>query len=310
MHDRTRITEYIRPPEKFPRQIIERLSKGGKVTIAACFKFDEGVLFCADTKITTDAKTNQTKIFAKDYTGPGSYCATVFVLAGSVLYARAAIADCESRIGGLDFSQVSMEDIRKEIAAGLIEFYQEHMYPNPEMPIYQFELLVGVWLRGETRMFMSKNTVVIPVSNYECIGSGSYLARYWIRQFMESDKKGSYRESSLVDIALISAYALNSAMEYDESCGGEAEFLVMKKNGEIGFEVNATVYPCEEMAEQFHRALWPMLRKLVRANDEIDSDIAIEDFITEAREIGKRRTEWITMIANQLKQSLEPRSDG
>src|SRR5258707_1000009 len=67
------------------------------VTIAACLKFDDGVLFCADTKITTDVKTNQTKIFANAY-GGDSYCATVFVVAGSVPYAKAAVIECENRI--------------------------------------------------------------------------------------------------------------------------------------------------------------------------------------------------------------------
>lgn len=275
------------------------------MTIAACFEFDEGILFCADTKITTDMKTNQTKIFARIYPGEGGNCATVFALAGVVSYARAAIEDCESRISGLDFLRVSMEDIRKEIAAALVDFYQEHMYPNPEMDSYKFELLAGVWLRGETRLFKSENTVVLPVSYYECIGSGAYLAKYWIRQFFASEKKGPHRESRAIeDIALISAYALSSAMEYDEFCGGEAEFLVMKTNGEIGFGVNASIYPCEELPADFQRALWPMLRKLARAADRLEADAAIEDFVEEVRRIGQKRGNWLEMITSSLKSSI------
>jgi len=52
------------------------------MTIATCFEFDGGILFCADTKITREVKTTQTKIFDRVY--DGNYSATVFVLVGPV----------------------------------------------------------------------------------------------------------------------------------------------------------------------------------------------------------------------------------
>src|SRR5271165_3390167 len=97
------IEPFPKPPSSIHKPA--RLSRRKPVTIAACFEFDDGILFCADTKITADVKTNQTKIFPNDYTGPGSYCATVFVIAGSVPYAKAAIRECEKRIAKLDFLQ-------------------------------------------------------------------------------------------------------------------------------------------------------------------------------------------------------------
>jgi 20S proteasome alpha/beta subunit len=310
MHDRTRIPEYIRPLERFPlpHPIPERLSKGEKVTIAACFKFDEGILFCADTKITTDAKTTQGKIYSNLYAGEGSPCGTVFALAGSVRYATSAIADCEGRISRLNFLKVSVEDIRKEIESALVDFYQRHIYPHPERELVDFGLLVGVWLRGETRIYMSQGTVVLPVSDYECIGTGAYLAKYLIRQFFESEERGARR--SLQDVAILSEYVLSSVMDYDESCGGEAEFYVMKHGGEVGFGVQTDIHPCEELFPPLQRAAWQMLRKLAQASDEMEADIAIEDCVSEIRNIGNRRTQWLNHVARLLKKAAEDATSG
>ncbi len=273
------------------------------MTIAACFKFDEGILFCADTKITTDVKTNQTKIVATTYGRVGSNCATVFTFAGHLSYARAAITDCQRSISKLDFSAVLMDDIRKAIESSLVRFYKNHIYPNPHQ--IDIDLLIGVWLRGETRMFMTENAVVVPVNDYECIGAGAYLARYWVRQFFASEERGPHRKSpTMKDIALISAYALNSAMEYDESCGGEAEFLVMKTNGEIGSSVNAPIYPCDEFLAQLQTALWPMLRRLVCATDQMEAEEVVEGFVREIRRIAQKRGDRIERIADTLKSSL------
>jgi len=276
------------------------------VTIAACLKFDDGVLFCADTKITTDIKTNQTKIFPNAY-GGDSYCATVFVIAGSVPYARASILECENRIAKLDFLTVPMEEIRREIEIALVDFYQKHIYPNPDKYATEFRLLAGVWLRGEMQMFSSYMTTVTPVPDYECIGAGAYLAKYWIRKFFSSEERGPHREPrTLEDVGLISAYALKSVMEYDESCGGEAEFLVMRANGEIGFDVDARIYPCEQLPDRFLNSMWRTLRKLVRADNAIDADLIIYDFEVNVREIGKVRMDWIEMLNSSLKKSIEP----
>ena len=98
------------------------------MTIAACFEFNGGILFCADTKITREMKTNQTKILSR--VSPSNYCASVFVLAGSVPYATVAIEQCESRMAQLDFLNVSMDEIKQEIESVLVRVYQTHIYPR------------------------------------------------------------------------------------------------------------------------------------------------------------------------------------
>jgi hypothetical protein len=280
------------------------------MTIAACFEFEDGVLFCADTKITAQMKTTHTKIFDRVY--EKGHCASVFVLTGTVPYAKSAIESCESRIAKLDHITVSLEEIREEIESCLAEFYQAHVYPHPNPDSVDFGLLIGIWLRGETHMLASCESTVTAVKDHECLGSGAYLAKYWTTRFFASEEKWKHEARTLEDVALISAYTLKSVMEYDESCGGQAEYIIMKNNGEFGWEVDTAIpiYPCEEMPGQIQAAMWKMMRKLTKAKDKYVADRAIEDFQEAAGKIAEKRGEWIEHLTSSLKDSIaEPRPD-
>jgi 20S proteasome alpha/beta subunit len=285
------------------------------MTIAACFRFDEGILFCADTKITRDIKTTQTKIFDHVYGGesePG-YCATVFVLTGVVPYAKSAIEHCEGGLGHLDFLKASIQDVRDEIESALVDFYQKHVYSNPNPDNADFQLLVGVWLRGETYVFSSFGTTLNPVRDYECLGTGAYLALYWVRQFLASRDREESEDCTLDDVALISAYALKSVMEYDEYCGGQAEFIIMRKNGLFSHEVDTAIplYPCEEFPDKILKAMWKMMRKITSAENKRDVELATADFHDAVAKIVEKRSQWIDQLAFLLKDSMvKPKPDG
>src|SRR5712691_10521981 len=87
-------------PNKFKQRRRHRKNKRPKVTIAAGFKFDGGIMFCTDTKITTDIKTDERKISVMRYAG--GYCTTVFAFAGCVHYARMVVRRCEEAVEQLN----------------------------------------------------------------------------------------------------------------------------------------------------------------------------------------------------------------
>lgn len=275
------------------------------MTIAACFKFDGGVLFCADTKITTDIKTNESKIFEKVY--EGGYCASVFVLTGATPFAKSAITRCENHISKLDHLEVTFGDIQEELQVVLSGFYQSHIYPHPDRPAIDFGLLIGVWLRGEIRMFSTYDATVNIVPEYECLGTGAYLAKYWIKQFLASQKRWEDQSRPLEDIALISTFALKSVMDYDESCGGEAQFLVMKENGEIGFEIDTPIrlYQADELPAQIFTQMWRLLRSLARSGEKTDADLAVWECESEVKKIVSQRSDWIRVLTENLKGSAK-----
>ncbi|MGH9700543.1 MAG: hypothetical protein ACRD52_13945, partial [Candidatus Acidiferrales bacterium] len=245
-----------------------------------------------------------TKIFDRVY--ETRHCASVFALTGTIPYAKSAIESCESRISKLDHLSVSLEEIRQEIEACLAEFYQTHIYPHPNPELVDFGLLIGIWLRGETRMFASWESTVTAVRDHECLGTGAYLAKYWTRKFFASEEKWKDESRTLEDVALISAYALKSVMDYDESCGGQAEFMIMKNDGEFGYEVDTALpfHPCDEIPDQIHAQMWKMLRKLIRAEDSDSVSSISWNFEYEVGKIIEKRAAWIRMLTSNLKNSI------
>lgn len=258
----------------------KRKPKRPTVTIAAGFKFDQGILFCADTKITTDIKTDESKISALRY--PGGNCTTVFTFAGCVPYARMLVRRCEERITGLTSLHgvpLSMKTVEDNIEDCLVEFYQTHVYPHPDPDSVAPELLIGIWLKGETRLLTAVETTLNLVSDYECCGTGAYLARYWVRQFYNAHRHQQLQDlPSASQTALIANCALSSVMEYDESCGGRAEFQVLGIDGLTGPpEINHSL---TRFPPRLLSAMWRMLGNLV---DGAFIEPTINNFIREVR---------------------------
>jgi hypothetical protein len=141
------------------------------VTIATGFAYDDGLLFCVDTKVSTNIKTTESKIEYR--VSDDKYCSMTFAMSSTdVNFPCTAIDKCWEYVKQMDFKTATMEAVHHAIEFSLAEFYRDHIYPDPDKtPGALFlQLLVGVWLRGETRMYLSHETVLIPVDNYECIG--------------------------------------------------------------------------------------------------------------------------------------------
>src|ERR1700691_2879566 len=101
-----RICQKIRSPQTVSRP------RRKPMTVAAGFVYDEGLLFCVDTKISTDIKTDESKIVYRTY-GDGK-CATAFAISGFDLkFAKAAIESCEDAVLNIHFTDptVNIESI-------------------------------------------------------------------------------------------------------------------------------------------------------------------------------------------------------
>jgi hypothetical protein len=298
----------LHPHERKRRRLRDLSKKRRKVTIAAGFKFGSSILFCADRKITTDVQTHESKIITRDYLG--AQCGTTFTFAGDVAFARAAIQACETEIAALN--QISsIEQIQRTIESALVTFYQVHIHPRPtEWESVDFELLIGIWLDGQTALFCSTETVLNEVDEYECIGAGAYLARYWVRQFYAARPildHGLYitHPITLEEVGLIAACALRSVMEYDESCGGGAEYQIMQPNGQFGaLLIVATNYA--EFPAKVQAAIWRMMINLVRATDMSAAQRANERFFDEVRLLTESYKEDFDDLAQRLKDSVSP----
>lgn len=258
------------------------------MTIAAGFEFDGGIMLCADTKITADIKTNESKLFWEVYK---EKCVTAFaVSANDFGLAKAAVRECEDGIGKIHFENADMATIRKSIESSLVKFYKTNIFPNPDFRA-QMEFLVGIWFRRETQLYVSNETVLNPVHGYECIGDGASLAKYLIKQAgIEKPRYvGQYRPT-LEEVGLVAGYALESTTEHIESTGGEVEYISLSDNAEqtIGFEGPPT-YPSESLPSRLQKLMWEALRKLlhVEGRNEVECWIVIDEFCENIRKANK-----------------------
>ncbi len=241
------------------------------VTVAAGFVCEDGVLLCADTKITTSIKTNESKI--AEFVSNDRQCALTFVMSSDDLnFPRSAINACFEYLSEASFATSTMEQVRNAAQTPLAEFYRDHIYPHPDrtpQAVFQ-QLLLGIWLRGETALFRPHETLLMPVETFECIGSGAIIGRYIAGQFK---KTGGYPKS-LQEAALLASSIIESCIEYDEHCGGEAEMVVMHNDGRIESIENSVLYPGREFLELLQYHDWKMLRALaaqIPTDEEIDS---------------------------------------
>ena len=264
------------------------------MTVAIACAFQDGVLFCADTKITTgQQKTHESKIYVHRWGSESENGVSVFTVSGEATYAAMAIRKCERAIAELDFAATSLDEIQDEIEAVLASFYQMHIFPHPDREDVNFDLLIGLWLNGETRILANDDTALRLVRGYECVGSGGYLARYWLRQALGSENQFMPERLTLAEASLALEYAISHAAEYDEFCGfesgepyyGEPEFMGMKHDGQIG-DVRKHAY-MYDFPEQLHSETWVLLKRLAKSQSIPDVESAVDEFCERVRGLHK-----------------------
>lgn len=261
------------------------------MTVAIPCAFQDGVLFCADTKITTEReKSHESKIHVCSFERETGNGLTVFTLSGDVAYATSAIEKCERAIAKLDFSRTSLDEIQDAIETALVGFYQMHVFPHPDRLGVGFDLLIGVWLNGKTRILSSFDTALRIVNGYDCVGAGGYLARYWLRQALGPESRFKPEDLTLKEATFVVECAINNVVEYDESCdydeqspisSGEAEYMGITHNGEIG-DLRQHAY-LGDFPKKLQSESWGLLRRLAKAEDVIESEIAVDDFCATVR---------------------------
>jgi 20S proteasome alpha/beta subunit len=229
------------------------------VTIAIGWAYDGGLLFCADTGVTGLIKQNQSKI-VRHVSNDGN-CVMVFASSAVDLnFPLSAISKCWEAVEGMDFTVRSLEEVHHAAEFSLAEFYSTHIYPHPdrEPNSLYLQLLVGIWLRGTARLYLSNETVLNAVNQYECIGAGAYLAKYLIGLY----RKANPGANSLQDAALISNHAVQAAIDYDARCGGKPEWLIIANNDSPNQASDEIGYLGEMFIDVSLELYWKMVRDL------------------------------------------------
>jgi 20S proteasome alpha/beta subunit len=232
------------------------------VTAAVGFVYDDGLVFCADTKVDYPVKANECKL--PFLTFDDGHCAVQFAIAGNdINFPKSAITRCAEMLEKMDFSSATIEGIKDTIEFSLAEFYRDHIFTHPDrIPTQLYiQMLVGIWWRNETRLYALHETVLLRVEKYECIGAGEYLSKYLIKQY----ERANSTPFTLTDAAFLAEYCVKEAIDYDDKCGGEAEIVVMRNSGEIDNGYRTALYPNYDLPKKFQDETLRLIRNLGEA---------------------------------------------
>lgn len=247
------------------------------MTIAAGFRFSDGVLVCADTQITTPGymKQSASKIVPISFDSNGGSKA-LFAITGSVPFAHMAIEHCRRSIAAHIPEQMSTADIMISIEDTLQGFFEDHLFKHPH---YQggnitVEMIIAVWShidKNLTLLAARENAVTI-VRDYECLGAGQFLTNYLLPSIF---RHSGMNQSDTVHIAL---HVLRETKNYVDACGGGTEIVVLRKDGTFAMAEPIEYLSGEQVSEAYAEAIKRLF--VVSADMETTEDDLHREFET------------------------------
>jgi 20S proteasome alpha/beta subunit len=208
------------------------------MTIAAGFRFKDGILLCADSQYSYGgvSKAKGDKVMSGKF---GRLPIKIgFALAGSVLRAKAAIRNITMHIDGLQ-STPSSNDVFQAIeqaqAKSYASVFTHPKYGTPECP--DFSLQICLWMNGSgSTLLMTQEDTVTEVKKWSCDGSGAYLFQYILEDAYRPDME-------LEEILTLVVYAIKEIKGYDPNVGFNSEFLAFFDSRQTfsrmaGYDVN------------------------------------------------------------------------
>ena len=252
------------------------------VTIGIGFVHDEGILLCADTKVSGAIKEHQSKL--AQFVSNNGYFRIVFAMSGEDLnFPKAAVDQCWEFIREMDFATVPMETVHYAVNESLSKFHRKHIYKHPDRvpgsPYLQF--LVGMWLRDRTSLYLSHETVLNPIDQFDCIGSGAYLAKFLVQQYMAANEN----PTNLLDVSLIAKLAATITSTYDQFCEGPVEMLTLRNDGTVeGPRTIGNDTDCK-FAEGMAALSWKLLHNLAHDSRGVKTDSHIDTLAKELKDL-------------------------
>jgi hypothetical protein len=215
------------------------------VTIIAGFKCNEGVVLCADTQESISvggvplSKRNVPKLrfeHSRNKQINNDEFAAAFCGAGSGPFVDKLIDEAWKAAQ----ASASLDEVCLTIEASIKNTYEEfgQIYQPGYCP--QAELIYGVKMQGNSRLFIATGPIVNEKQEYYACGAGYYMADFLAKRI--------YRDYlSLYQCAILAAYVLFQAKEHVDGCGGDSQIAVLRNDGTSGRVESARIAAITEL---------------------------------------------------------------
>lgn len=218
------------PPEPpvHPKPKPKRLPRREAVTIVAGFKTQDGIVLCADSQETVGgvSKRNVPKLRFE----PASKLSSGSDLAAAFCGATDNGAFMDMLIDeawSAAKSATSLQEACNRVSQSIKHTYREHvnLYQTGYMP--STELIYGVKMEGESRLFYGQGPAIHEKEAYATGGIGSYMA-----DFLAARMYGHHL--SVGEAVILAGYVLFQAKEHVAECGGDSQIVVLRNTASSG----------------------------------------------------------------------------
>ena len=279
----------VRPLDRRRPTPIQRRQVRASMTIAAGFRYEDGILLCADREVTEGvSKFSESKIFGERVSPDVSLA---FALSGGMDYAEMAIQEITAVVKSSRLS--SHVTIWGAIKDTLHTTYSESIAVLPELQQqdYQFNLLVAVWAEGTLKLYGTENTAVKEVSQFRCIGAGKELAKYLLSSGGTSGSTQMPRKNA----EIVALRTLKHVKDCVSGCGKETDILVLDSSGEITRNTERNYYFELKMVDLYDDVtslLYPLVEMEMTDRERVVSiHVALEAYFRRLRDIQKEKEE-------------------
>jgi len=274
-----------------------RLERLRKMTVAAGYVCNEGVVLCADTQesIPGYTKTAANKLMAFQFDK------VTLVFAGAGNNAVQVDETVYEIARNIEEAAQNGVQLRKALRKCLGELFPREHYPRPGG--HEVDILMAVQSNTGIELLRIADCNVAPVAKMVCIGSGVVLGAQLLERHYN-------RKVSLFDAALISLYVLYHVKQWVDGCGGKTDIAIISKaDGKMSFMPTDEV----EKIEKYCGAYDDAIKGLLTATPRHPKDRAAFDAQVEAakQRLVSARTafqDWedvMREVATQLGKSYE-----
>lgn len=205
------------------------------MTIAAGFRFAEGLLICADSEITHGDQLKKTgsKIFPYEFKKSGNKA--VFTYSGDVFLSKQCIRRIAHALA-VHQNKMALTEMFEVVEKQVYEFHADYIFKHPHYHYNsgpQVNLIVGVWSATDKALALYQTNehslIEIPdIEPFAVTGNGQSFAAYIIKPLVP------HEHMKLSDLVTVATYAIKEAKDNVPYVGKSTELITINQNGEIG----------------------------------------------------------------------------